>query len=130
MTQVLIVDDDADIRFTLKTLLVEEHYQTAEAADGMAALAILQQATQPFVVLLDLTMPRLDGYGVLEQVQAQPLLATTHVFIVMTAKERTFPLALVQKMRQLHISFLGKPFDNIDQVIAAVADAESRLGPP
>jgi len=126
MPAVLIVDDDADIRLALSDLLTDEQYETITATNGLAALACLRQSAQPLIVLVDLSMPQLDGIGFLRQVQADPHLADTHAYIVMTARERTFPLALVQQMRQLHISFLSKPFD-IEQVIALIAQAAQRL---
>ena len=126
MTTVLIAEDDADIRHTLRDLLADEGYATLEAGDGMAALDCLRQATHPLVVVLDITMPRLDGIGMMQQIQADAALSTTHAFIVMTAKGRTLPLALVQQMQQIHIQFLGKPFA-IDDLLTAVSQAAQRL---
>jgi len=122
MTTVLIVDDDADIRRTLRDLLADEGHVTREARDGVVALDCLRQSAHPLVALVDLSMPRLDGMGLLQQVQSDPHLATTHAYIVMSAKGRTLPLALVQQMQHMHIQYLGKPFD-IDDLLAAVDKA-------
>jgi CheY-like chemotaxis protein len=60
---IAIVDDDADIRDALRTLLEEEGYRTIEAADGTDALSMLARAeVKPDVVLLDLMMPMMDGW--------------------------------------------------------------------
>jgi len=62
---VLVVDDDEDVRFTLHTLLEDEGYAVYKAAGGEAALARLRAHPCGMVVLLDLNMPDLDGAGVL-----------------------------------------------------------------
>jgi two-component system nitrogen regulation response regulator NtrX len=68
--RVLLVDDEANIRRMLGALLQAEGFETAEAANGNAALAALE-ATAPDAVLLDLMMPGagLDGMGTLEQLK-------------------------------------------------------------
>jgi CheY-like chemotaxis protein len=57
---VLVVDDDADMRFMLRLLLERGGYQVNEAADGLAALHAIK-ASMPDLVLTDLRMPMLDG---------------------------------------------------------------------
>ncbi len=79
--RILIVDDEANAREALETLLSEEGYETATAPDGRAALELLE-SFEPEVVLTDLKMPRLDGLGLLERgKKAAPRAA----FVVMTA---------------------------------------------
>src|SRR5947209_16860309 len=58
---ILIVDDDEAIRQTLAELLEEEGYQVATAADGLEALAQVV-AAPPALILLDISMPRMDGF--------------------------------------------------------------------
>jgi CheY-like chemotaxis protein len=59
---VLIVDDDVDIRRTLATALIEEGFEVVTACDGRAALDYLKGCVfRPFVILLDLRMPIMDG---------------------------------------------------------------------
>jgi CheY-like chemotaxis protein len=69
MAHVLIVDDDEDIRFTVRAMLEDlgEH-TVSEAPDGPSALALLRAATEQYVVLLDLLMPNMDGIEVLRGV--------------------------------------------------------------
>ncbi len=62
---ILIADDEALARQSIAEVLQEEGYQTYEAADGQAALNILEQ-TEVDVVLSDLKMPKVDGLGVLQ----------------------------------------------------------------
>jgi len=129
MATVLIVDDDPHIRYLLRELLHDEHYTTLEAENGVVALTRLRQATQPLITLVDITMPRLDGIGLLQQAQNDAHLATTHAFVVMTAKSRSLPPVLVRLMEQLHMNFLGKPFD-LEHALLAVAKATQRLSFP
>lgn len=84
---VLIVDDDRDIRETLVDLLTDEGYAVAEAADGVDAMETLLSSAEPMVVLLDLIMPRLNGFDVLSLVTENDQLRGRHAFIVMTANK-------------------------------------------
>lgn len=66
MPKILIVDDSSFQRRLIRRVLGPLAEDTIEACDGLAALAVLQHET-PDVILLDLLMPELDGFGVLEQ---------------------------------------------------------------
>lgn len=86
---ILIVDDDPE-SLAMHTRIVELHapgYRVLQARDGYEALAIIQ-ATHPALVLLDLMMPRLDGFGVLKAMRQQPATRTTPV-IILTAQTLT-----------------------------------------
>jgi CheY-like chemotaxis protein len=58
--RILVVDDEANARAALRTILSEEGYEIAEAPDGEAGLASLTELA-PDVVLADVRMPRMDG---------------------------------------------------------------------
>jgi CheY-like chemotaxis protein len=58
---VLVVEDDAATREIVGTLLRQEGYAVAEAADGREALALLHDGPRPAGIVLDLMMPRMDG---------------------------------------------------------------------
>ncbi len=82
---ILIADDEALARQSIAEVLQEEGYQTYEAADGQAALNILEQ-TEVDVVLSDLKMPKVDGLGVLQVIrdrypQTMVLLMTAYASI-------------------------------------------------
>ena len=66
--RILVVDDDADIRLLLRELLERAGYAVDEAEDGRAALRTLF-TTPPALVILDVTMPELDGYQTLERIR-------------------------------------------------------------
>jgi signal transduction histidine kinase len=66
---VLVVDDEAGIRMLLSDTLEEAGFAVSEAADGVEALEALHDAPRPFsIMLLDLRMPRIDGWQVLESI--------------------------------------------------------------
>ncbi|HJQ65966.1 MAG TPA: response regulator, partial [Gemmatimonadales bacterium] len=82
--RVLLVDDEDSLRKVLKDLLEREGYEVAEARDGVQALDQVDRVG-PDVVVLDLNLPGLDGYGVLSQLRSRPATADLPV-IVLTAK--------------------------------------------
>jgi CheY-like chemotaxis protein len=81
---ILVVDDDTDIRESVCSVLEGEGYFTAGAANGREAIDWLHCERAPTVVLLDLTMPVMDGYAFLAAKEADPSLATVPV-VVMSA---------------------------------------------
>jgi CheY-like chemotaxis protein len=68
---VLVVDDAPDIRLVLEITLQQAGFQTCSVGDGEAALRTMSRV-RPDVVLLDLMMPVLDGWGVLERLRGWP----------------------------------------------------------
>lgn len=124
--RVLVVDDDAAIRESLRFLLEDEGYGVDEAADGRAALRRLGEPGGPYVVLLDMRMPRLDGAGVLRELALDPDLAARCACIMLTADTRDMPLRIRQLLAQLDVALVLKPFD-IDELSAAVERAAARL---
>lgn len=67
--RVLVADDDDSIRQLLITLVRRENLEVDAAADGQQAIALLEQKRYD-VILLDLMMPRVDGFGVVEYLRA------------------------------------------------------------
>ncbi len=123
----LIVDDDKDIRATLRWLLEDAGYQVAEATEGAAALKALRTAHYPTVVMLDLMMPGgLDGESALQMAAQDPKIISRHGFILMTAAATTLKLAFVNLLTRLDIPVLHKPFD-VDEALALVEQTNQRL---
>ena len=78
---ILIVDDDADIRQLLTTFLTFKGYSTVSAANGREALTQLQHPhTVPHLILLDQTMPVMDGAAFRQAQQQDVQLATIPVW--------------------------------------------------
>ena len=88
VNRILIVDDNADARRLLRRIMqARGHYTLFEAADGRQALEVAA-AEHPDLILLDLMMPELDGFAVLEALKQTDTLREIPV-IVVTAKELT-----------------------------------------
>jgi threonine synthase len=86
--QILIVDDHADARLLIKRILqVQGEFVIREASGGSEALAAARQAP-PDLIVLDLMMPEVDGFAVLDELKRQPETVSVPV-IVVTAKELT-----------------------------------------
>jgi CheY-like chemotaxis protein len=82
---VLVVDDDPALREVLSSLLADDGWRVATAADGEAALAAVERA-RPAAMVLDLMMPRCDGFEVLHALRMRPNTRDLPV-IVITARE-------------------------------------------
>jgi DNA-binding response OmpR family regulator len=124
--KVLIVDDNPDILALLRANLHMAGFETVEAMNGRIALRRIDD-DRPDLVLLDLMMPVLDGWGVLESLQSRP---DRPPVIVVTAAESA---ANVERANRLGASgYVTKPFNVaglLDQVRSVIrAGAEPNRG--
>lgn len=92
---VMVVEDDPETRVILRRILETRGWVVVEAEHGLRALELLEQTT-PDALLLDLMMPELDGFGVLEAVRADERFDELPV-IVLTAMDLT-----MEEMQRLH----------------------------
>ena len=81
MASVLVVDDDRDIRDALAQILTEEGFEVSEAANGVQALAEITRKV-PDLVLLDLMMPVMNGWQVLQALRQSSELASLPVVVL------------------------------------------------
>ena len=91
MTRILVVDDEREIREVVRTTLEEKGYQVMEAADGLEAYAAVADAAvaeKPDLVVLDLMLPRLNGFEVLEKLKENPQTSYIPV-VILTARGQT-----------------------------------------
>jgi DNA-binding response OmpR family regulator len=72
MSRILIVEDDPDLVALLKRWLGRDGHRVEHAADGAAALEALKREPLPHLVLLDVMLPKMDGFEVLQQLRAEP----------------------------------------------------------
>lgn len=119
LPRVLVADDDASIRTLVVRLLRRAGFETVEAMDGSEAIERLDRETFDAVVL-DLMMPRVDGFGVVDHVIAtQPRMIEK--IVVMTAFPRT-----AARERLHHIcGIVSKPFE-VDELLALVRERAAR----
>ena len=85
-TTILTVDDSPSMRMLLRVALTERGYSVSEAEDGLAALDWLG-ANTPKVVITDINMPRMDGFGVIEGVRADPNHRATPILVLTTESD-------------------------------------------
>lgn len=78
---ILIVDDDGDVRELVGELLEEEGYAVADAPNGQVALELMRSGFRPALILLDLMMPELDGWGFRDEQMRDPELRQVPVII-------------------------------------------------
>jgi DNA-binding response OmpR family regulator len=83
---ILIVDDEPNIVISLEFLMMRDGHVVHVARDGEAGLAAVRQH-RPNLVVLDVMMPKLDGFAVLEAVRTDPALNGTRI-LMLTAKGR------------------------------------------
>jgi len=83
-SKVLLVDDEDSLRKVMRELLERDGYVVTEARDGVQALDQVDRVG-PDIIVLDLNLPGLDGYGVLSHLRSRPATANIPV-IVLTAK--------------------------------------------
>ncbi|MFT4744740.1 MAG: adenylate cyclase [Nitriliruptoraceae bacterium] len=118
LKRVLIVDDEPDVLLLCRVNLEFEGYHVTTAADGQEGLATAR-SLQPDVVLLDVMMPKMDGWQVLEAIKADEVISDIPV-VMLTAK--------VQDEDQIRgwsagaAEYITKPFSplSLSQVIAGV----------
>ncbi len=82
---ILVVDDDADARARLRTVLQRNGWSVSEASDGQKALDMVLHAP-PQLILLDLTMPVMDGFAFLHELRGRPGVADIPV-VVLSARD-------------------------------------------
>lgn len=111
---VLVVDDDAALRELLSDLVTEAGFRPIPATDGEEVLALARHH-HPILALLDVGLPRMDGYAALLRLRGDPL--TRHIPVIMVTghQEPSFP----PLSRDLGAAHLTKPF-SLQELTAAM----------
>jgi pilus assembly protein CpaE len=133
MTRILVVDDEANVQRLLQYTLKQAGYTVTVAGDGQEAIR-LWAAEQPALILLDVSLPRLDGYAVAEKIRAEEA-GRDHVPIIMLTAEKE----VEQKVRGLRAGaddYLVKPFHQAEllarmkSLLARFSAGEGALAKP
>jgi CheY-like chemotaxis protein len=117
---ILVVDDDASIRAFVEMALSDEGYEVLEAADGGAALALLE-TVRPAVILLDMRMPMMDGWTFAQKYGARPG-PQAPIIVITAARDAANWAAQIGAD-----AYLSKPFE-VEALYACVARYATRTG--
>ncbi len=121
--KILVVDDEPNIVLSLEFLMKQAGFQVRTASDGEAALAAIA-AEQPDLVLLDVMMPRKNGYEVCQAIRANPDWKGVRI-VMLTAKGRE-----VEREKGLALGaddYITKPFST-QEVVERVRELLAEAG--
>jgi chemosensory pili system protein ChpA (sensor histidine kinase/response regulator) len=122
---VMVVDDSLTVRKITGRLLGRQGYHVLTAKDGIDAMEQLAELI-PDVMLVDIEMPRMDGFELVRTLRADPALC--HIPVIMiTSRSADKHRQYAQEIGVSH--YLGKPYDE-EQLLALVADYISQKGNP
>jgi CheY-like chemotaxis protein len=124
---VLLVEDDQDIRDTLRMALEDEGYVVSVAEDGIEALNLLRRSVESLVVTLDLRMPRLNGDALLRHLSKREHLPAQHTYLLVTANRELLSAASLRLLKRMDVPVVSKPFD-LNDLLDLVAHAADSLG--
>jgi len=121
--RVLVVEDFEDNRFMLRRLLEMAGYQVLEATDGEQAVTIAEQE-RPALILMDLSLPRLDGLAATRGIRKHPELSEVPIVAVSAHESADFH---AEALAAGCNDFVAKPidFDQLDALLTRVLGGES-----
>ena len=105
MKTILVVEDDTELRETVRDFLEEEGYGVKVAPNGAVALEMLR-SYRPCLILLDLQMPELDGWQFHEALKSDPKLSDLHVLLSTSHSDRA-PVGVPLLKKPLHLDQLS-----------------------
>ncbi|CAM3482763.1 Hpt domain-containing protein [Parendozoicomonas haliclonae] len=118
---VMVVDDSVTVRKVTGRLLKRNGYQTLTARDGVEAMALLQEH-RPAVILLDIEMPRMDGFEVATAVRNHPDLKGTPIIMITSRTGEKHR----QRAKEIGVNdYMGKPFQE-PMLLEAIASFAQR----
>lgn len=111
---ILVVEDDPDLRLVHSEILSHEGYAVLTAADGIEALDVVEHEGPPAVILLDLRMPRMNGWDLAERLRQRPAWRDIPIVVVAAHYRIAEEAAAIGARAWLH-----KPV-NIEHLLAVV----------
>ena len=105
--RILVIEDNRDTSILLRDLLVAEGYEVESVPTGEAALESLDRTPEMDLVVLDLMLPGMSGYEVIERMRARPPLAATPILVLSALSS---PSARIRGLRDGADDYMTKPF--------------------
>lgn len=123
--KILVIDDTTVVRVKVREMLPPGNFQVLEAKDGLEGLNLIRQEKFS-LIMLDFLLPKMSGWEVFQQIQAQSDLRKTPLVIMSGRKEE-----VTEKISEPfeYFEFLGKPFDQ-KQLISAIKSAMTKAKLP
>ncbi|MBW4614575.1 MAG: response regulator [Desmonostoc vinosum HA7617-LM4] len=123
--KILVIDDTTVVRVKVREMLPPGNFEVLEAKDGMEGLNFILQEKLS-LIMLDFLLPKMSGWEVFQQIQAQPELRKIPLVIMSGRKEE-----VTEKISEPfeYFEFLGKPFDQ-KQLINAIKLAMTKAKQP
>jgi signal transduction histidine kinase/CheY-like chemotaxis protein len=114
---ILLVDDDADVRYALRPIIEREGFVLNEAENGLAALERLKRDGPPDLILLDLEMPVMDGWGFLSERERDVILRAVPVIVISAHRD------VARRVSAARACYIQKPFrpENLVETIDRLA---------
>ncbi|AFY58771.1 response regulator with CheY-like receiver, AAA-type ATPase, and DNA-binding domains [Rivularia sp. PCC 7116] len=121
--KILVIDDTTVVRVKVREMLPPGNFQVLEAKDGLEGLKLIRKEKFS-LIMLDFLLPKMSGWEVYQEIQAQPDLRKTPLVVMSGRKEE-----VTEKISEPfeHFEFLNKPFDQkqlISSIKAAMAKAK------
>ena len=121
--KILVIDDTTVVRVKVREMLPPGNFQVLEAKDGLEGLKLIKKEKFS-LIMLDFLLPKMSGWEVYQEIQAQPDLRKTPLVVMSGRKEE-----VTEKISEPfeHFEFLNKPFDQkqlISSIKAAMAKAK------
>jgi CheY-like chemotaxis protein len=123
--KILVIDDTAVVRLKVRQMLPPGNFEVLEAKDGLEGFNFIRQEKLS-LIMLDFLLPKMSGWEVFQEVQAQPELRKIPLVIMSGRKEE-----VTEKLTEPfeYFEFLGKPFDQ-RQLISAIKSAMAKAKKP
>jgi DNA-binding response OmpR family regulator len=128
MPQVLIIDDDVNIRVLLKKILASSGVEVVEAKDGAEGLSLAAEH-HPDLILCDVIMPVMDGIGFLREWASRDEIAHIPVMMITSVTEKS---RIIDTVKFGACDYIVKPFDPLGvrtKVGKLLKDGAARSGP-
>lgn len=119
--KILVIDDSRVIRNMVKDMLPKGNFQVLEAKDGLEGINTIRQE-RPNLIMLDFLLPRMSGWEVFQQIQAQPDLRAP--LVLMSGRKEEVTEKIQEPFE--YFEFIEKPFEQ-KELVEAIKSAMSKF---